>query len=240
MRAQTGLGTRVERGAKRIRVYLGGELVADTIRPLLVWERPSYPTYYLPLADVRAELVDVGETARAPRLGVARVLTVRAGGTEAAGAALHYDRSPIEDLHEAVRLDWHAMDAWYEEDEEVFTHARDPYTRVDILASSRRVRVAIDGVAIAESDRPMLLFETRIRTRYYLPKAHVRFELLEPSETVTHCPYKGQAEYWSLRDGPVDVAWSYRAPLPESARIAGLVAFYQEKADVYVDGVKQT
>jgi uncharacterized protein (DUF427 family) len=134
------------------------------------------------------------------------------------------------------------MDAWFEEDEEVFTHPRSPYTRVDILPSSRHVRIEIDGVTVAESSSPMLLFETGLPVRYYLPKPHVRLDLLEHTDTRTHCPYKGEAEYWSVRTGDAvhaDIVWSYPTPLPESERVAGLVAFYDEKVDVYVDGVRQ-
>jgi uncharacterized protein (DUF427 family) len=234
---------RVEHGTKRIRAYLGGELVADTTEPLLVWERPSYPTYYFPAVDVRTELLSPeNDVVRSPSRGDGHAFTVTAGGKEAAAAALHYGQSPFEELREAIRLDWNAMDAWFEEDEQVFTHPRDPYTRVDILSSSRRVRVEAAGVTIAETSKPTLLFETGLRTRYYIPKPHIRMDLLTPSEPVSHCPYKGQAEYWSLRIGDdfrPDVAWSYRTPLPESQKIAGLVCFYDDKVDVYVDGVPQ-
>jgi uncharacterized protein (DUF427 family) len=233
---------RVERGAKRVRAFLGGEVVADTGRPLLVWEVPYYPTYYFPLADVCAELQPDGGSVHSPSRGDARRFTVLAGGREAPGAALRYAESPIEGLRDLIRLDWHAMDAWFEEDEEVYTHPRDPYTRVDILASSRQVRVEVGGATIAESASARLLFETGLPVRYYLPKTHVRLERLIPSETVSHCPYKGRAEYWSVRapDGVHDdLAWSYRTPLPESEKVAGLIAFYNEKLDIYVDGVLQ-
>jgi uncharacterized protein (DUF427 family) len=234
---------RVERAAKRVRAYLGGEAVVDTIRPLLVWEKPYYPTYYFPIADVRMELLEAdGGVEHSPSRGDAQTFTIRAGGKEALGAALRYQDSPIDELRDAVRLEWDAMDAWFEEDEEVFTHPRDPYKRVDILPSSRHVRIEVDGVTVAESNSPRLLFETDLPTRYYLPKTHVRMELLEPTATESHCPYKGQAEWWSVRAGDKvheDLAWSYRTPLPESQKIAGLVAFYDEKVDVYVDGVLQ-
>jgi uncharacterized protein (DUF427 family) len=234
---------RVEHGAKRIRAYLGGELVADTTRPLLVWEKPYYPAYYFPVDDVRVELLEAdGEIVHSPSRGDGQSFTVRAGGKEAASAALRYEHSPFDDLRDAIRLDWSAMDAWFEEDEEVFTHPRDPYTRVDILPSSRHVRVEVDGVTLADTTKPSLLFETGHRTRYYLPKTHVRMDVLTPSESVTHCPYKGQAEYWSLQLGDrliEDVAWSYPAPLPESIRVAGMICFYDEKAAVYVDDVLQ-
>jgi uncharacterized protein (DUF427 family) len=234
---------RIEEGAKRIRAYLGGEVVADTTRPMLVWEKPYYPAYYFPVADVRAELLEAdGGVARSPSRGDGRTFTIRAGGREAPGAALRYEDSPLEELRDLIRLDWDAMDAWFEEDEEVFTHPRDPYTRVDILPSSRHVRVEVDGVTVAESTSPRLLFETGLPVRYYLPKTHVHMDLLVPTDSLTHCPYKGEAEWSSVRaNGSLheDLAWSYPSPLPESQKIAGLVAFYDEKVDVYVDGVRQ-
>lgn len=232
---------RVETGAKRVRAYLGGELVADTTRPLLVWEVPYYPTYYFPAGDIRAALIeeDGAEPQRSPSRGDAVAYSVVTAKTTAHGAALRYPESPIEELRDAVRLDWPAMDAWFEEDEEIFTHPRDPYTRVDILASSRHVRIEVGGETVAESTRPTLLFETGLPARYYLPKTHVRMDLLASSETITHCPYKGKAEHFRIEGEEKDVAWSYPAPLPESAKIAGLVAFYNERVDVYVDGEQQ-
>jgi uncharacterized protein (DUF427 family) len=234
---------RVEPGAKRVRAYLGGQVVADTTSPALVWEVPYYPTYYFPAADVRLDLLEAdGGVAHSPSRGDGRSFTVRAGGKDAVGAALRYADSPIQELRDMIRLDWAAMDAWFEEDEEVFTHPRDPRTRVDILASSRHVQVEVEGVTIAESASPRLLFESGLPVRYYLPKPHVRMDLLTPTATVSHCPYKGQAEYWSVRAGNAvheDLAWSYRTPLPESERVAGLVCFYDEKVDIYVDGVRQ-
>lgn len=233
---------RIEPGQKRIRAYLGGELVGDTTRPLLVWEVPYYPTYYFPVRDVRSELLEAESAlSHSPSRGEGRSFTVNAGGKQAPAGALRYEDSPIEELRELIRLEWDAMDSWFEEDEEVFTHPRDPHTRVDILASSRHVRVEIAGVTVAESTSPRLLFETGLPARYYLPKTHVRMDLLELTDVVTHCPYKGQAQAWSLRgdDEHASVAWCYPAPLPESQKIAGLMAFYNEKVDLHVDGLKQ-
>ncbi len=160
----------------------------------------------------------------------------------APGAAVRYPGSPVPRLRGLVRLDWDAMDGWLEEDEPVYTHPRDPYHRIDILASSRPVRVEVDGVTVAESGRPTILFETGLPPRYYLPLSDVRLDLLRPSETATHCPYKGTASYWSVEAGGrsrPDLAWSYRTPLPESVKIAGLVCFYTEQVDLYLDGVLQ-
>jgi uncharacterized protein (DUF427 family) len=231
---------RVEPGLKRVRVYLGGEVVADTKAPLLVWENPHYPAYYLPMADVRATLVPTATTKHSPSRGDATFFTVKAGAREAVDAAWQYTDSPIEEIRDHVRLDWDAMDTWFEEDEEVIVHPRSPYTRVDILPSSKHVRVLVDGQVIAESYRPWLLFETGLPVRYYFPKVDVRMDLLEPTDAITHCPYKGHASYWSLRLGDEvheDLAWSYAHPLPESLRVAGLVAFYNDRVDLEIDGV---
>lgn len=230
-------GIRVEGCGKRVRAYIGGHLVADTTTPSLVWEIPYYPMYYIPEEDVRAELKVEGPAERSAELGDGTSYTVTVDGRDVPGAALSYN-----DLPGLIRLDWKAMDAWFEEDEEVFIHPRDPHHRVDVLASSRHVRVEVDGVTVAESSSPRMLFETSLPVRYYLPKTHVRIDLLEPTDTVTGCPYKGTAEYWSVRvNGTVhkDLAWGYRAPLAESQKVAGLVCFYDEKVDVFVDGVRQ-
>jgi uncharacterized protein (DUF427 family) len=241
--AKTSRGIRLEPGAKRVRAYLGGELVADTVHPMLVWEVPYYPAYYFPVDDVRLELLaDEGGINHSPSRGDGRLFVVTAGGKRVPGGALRYEDSPIEELRALVKLEWSAMDAWFEEDEEVFTHPRDPHTRIDILASSRHVRVEFEGITVAESPSPRLLFETGLPVRYYLPKTHTRMDLLELTETVTHCPYKGAAQAWSLRLGEDvhrNVAWCYPAPLPESQKIAGLMAFYNEKVDLYIDGVLQ-
>jgi uncharacterized protein (DUF427 family) len=229
-------------GHKRVRVYLGSELVADTVRPLLVWEKPYYPTYYLPAGDVRAKLVPTGATEHSPSRGDAEVLDVVAGGATAAGAGRRYPESPIPELRDAVRLEWGAMDEWLEEDEPVYTHPRDPYSRVDVLHSSRHVRVELDGVLLAESRNPTILFETGLPPRYYLPLPDLQRELLRPSQTTTHCPYKGTAGYWSVEvNGKVyeDFVWIYRTPLPESQKVAGLACFYNEKVDLIIDGVRQ-
>ena len=236
-------GNRIEAGTRRVRVYLGGQLVADTVHPMLVWEVPYYPTYYFRLGDVRTELLEAdGGVQHSPSRGDGRLFAVSAGGRTVQQAALQYADSPIEELHDLIRFDWDSMDAWFEEDEQVFTHPRDPYTRVDVLASSRCVRVDVGGTTIAESTSPRMLFETGLPVRYYVPRTHVRMDLLTPTASVSHCPYKGQAEYWSVRAGDGvhdDLAWSYRAPFAESQKIAGLIAFYNEKVDIYVDGVRQ-
>jgi uncharacterized protein (DUF427 family) len=235
-------GIKVETGAKRVRAYLGGELVADTTRPVLVWEWPYYPVYYIPSEDVRAKLVPAGRTEHSPSRGDADVYHVQAGPATAENAALRYPGSPVTELRDLVRLNWNSMTEWFEEDEPVYVHARSPYTRVDILASSRQVRVEIDGVTVADSGQPRILFETGLPPRYYLPLTDVRMDLLRPSAAQSHCPYKGTASYWSVDTGRgvhEDIVWIYRTPLPESVKVAGLACFYNEKVDIYLDGARQ-
>jgi uncharacterized protein (DUF427 family) len=231
---------RVEQGHKRVRTYVDGEVVADTIRPLLVWEVPYYPMYYIPAADVRAKLVPTGETDHSPSRGTGEVLDIVTSRRTVPAAARRYPDSPLLELRDAVRLDWDAMHEWLEEDEPIYTHPRDPYSRVDILASGRHVRVELDGVTLADSRSPKILFETGLPERFYLPLGDLRTDLMQPTETTTHCPYKGTATYWSVRVGERtydDLVWMYRTPLPESQKIAGLACFYNEKVDLYVDGV---
>ncbi|MFE7801584.1 DUF427 domain-containing protein [Nocardia sp. NPDC057440] len=233
---------KIETSQKRVRVYLGGQLVADTARPVLVWESPHYPTYYVPLADLRAKLEPNGITKHSPSRGDATGYDVVVDGADAPGSALRYHDSPFSELDDLVRLDWNSMDAWFEEDEPVYVHPRDPYSRIDILASSRHVRVEIDGVTVADSRSPRILFETGLPPRYYLPLTDVRMDLLRPSQTHSSCPYKGTAEYWNIRVGDkeyTDLVWGYRTPLPESQKIAGLACFYNEKVDIYLDSELQ-
>lgn len=228
---------RVEQSDRRVRAMLGGEIVADTTSPLLVWEVPYYPTYYLPEADVRTDLlVETGEVRKSPSRGEATQYTVKVNGSE--GAAYAFKDPKIDEIQGHYVLVWKTMDHWFEEDEEVFVHPRDPYTRIDILPSSRRVRVEIDGVTVADTTHASFLFETGLPTRYYMPKTDVRMDLLSPTDTATECPYKGTARYWSLTVGEKtydDIVWGYDSPLPESQKVTGLVCFYNEKTDIYID-----
>jgi uncharacterized protein (DUF427 family) len=233
---------RTEPSAKRVRAYLAGRLVADTRHPVMVWEIPYYPAYYLPLSDVTAELTPNGKTEHSPSRGEAVLYDVRVDGAVAESGAKRYPDSPLPAIRDLIRLDWDAMSEWLEEDEPVYTHPRDPYHRVDSLASSRHVRVEVDGVTVADTVRSVILFETGLPARYYLPLSDIRTDLLTPSGTQTHCPYKGTASYWSVDTGRgphPDLVWGYRTPLPESQKVAGLACFYDEKVDVYLDGEKQ-
>ena len=216
--------------AKRLRGYVAGHLVFDTTAALMVWEDRPYPAYFIPVADVRAGALVPGESE-----GEWQQYTLQISGVERSKAA----RARLSgELRDRVRFEWTALDTWLEEDEEVFTHPRDPYTRVDILPSSRRVRVEYDGVVLAASARATVLLETGLPTRWYLPRVDVRMDLLVATDTSTPCPYKGTAHYWAaiIGDQQVpDLAWGYRTPLPESRRVAGLVCFFNEKVDLFVD-----
>lgn len=228
---------------RRIRAVLGGQVVVDTVAALYVWEWPHYPQFYVPLGDIADEALssqdEVTETSR----GEVRMHTLRASGLVRRSAVQVLARSPIEGLTGTARLVWGALDRWFEEDEEVFVHPRDPYTRVDALRSTRTVRVELEGVLLAESPAPVMVFETGLPTRYYLEPTGVHFEHLVPSTTATACPYKGRTSgYWSADVGGTmseDVAWTYSFPTGPLLAVAGLVAFLNEKVDVFIDGVAQ-
>ncbi|MEU8615905.1 DUF427 domain-containing protein [Actinoplanes sp. NPDC048791] len=219
---------------RRIRGMLGDRVVLDTTRAVYVWEWPPYPQYYVPAADLAPEVLIDEEQATE---GSARRVGLRSGEvTRSAAGHLHTGG----ELAGLVRLEWDALDAWFEEDEQVFVHPRNPYARVDALRSARHVRVELDGVRLAESATPVIVFETGLPPRYYLPRTAVDFTALVPSETVTACPYKGRTTaYWSVRAGGTlhaDLAWSYDFPTRELLPIAGLVSFYNEKVDIFLDG----
>ena len=255
---------RHEPTAKRIRAELGGETVVDSTRAVLVWEpRRVVPSYAVPAEDVRGELVPAGPAAAGPGgdVGVAladvtalRVLDprvpftvhsadgemvdVHAAGQHRPGAGF---RPADPDLAGLVILDFGAFDAWYEEDEQNVGHPRDPYHRIDVLPSSRPVRLELEGEVLAVSSRPALLFETMLPTRYYLPRADVTAELV-PSSTRTWCAYKGQASYFSAQVGGrlvPDIAWSYPDPRHDADRVRDLIAFFDERVDVTLDGERR-
>jgi uncharacterized protein (DUF427 family) len=231
---------RVEPSPRRVRGYLGDQLVFDTTHALYVWEVPYYPQYYVPRADVRAEFLVDDDHPQKVQFGPLRLFSLRAGETVRPGAARVFDADGAGQVAGTVRFDWDSLD-WFEEDEPIVGHPRNPYVRVDALRSHRRVRVELDGVVLADTTRPVLLFETGLPTRYYIDRTDVVFAHLEASDTQTLCPYKGTTSgYWSVRVGETvhpDLAWAYDYPLAAVAPIARMVAFYNEKVDVTVDGV---
>ncbi len=230
----------IEPVPRRIRAFVAGDRVLDTTRARYVWEWPYYPQYYVPAEDVNRDfLVDERQTDKSRR-GNARLHGLRVGETTRGSCAWWYGDDALAGLADTIRFDWAAMDAWFEEDEQVFVHPRNPYARVDALRSTRRVRVELDGTVLADSASPVLVFETGLPTRYYLNRTDVNFRHLVPSATASACPYKGRtSNYWSVRvngtDHP-DLAWSYTFPTAALLPIAGLIAFYNEKVDLIVDG----
>jgi uncharacterized protein (DUF427 family) len=236
---------RHEPTAKWVRALVDGQVVADSTHPVLVWEpRRFVASYAVPPEDVKAELVPVpaegsdGHVLLHPGIPFSRhstpgeAFTIRTPGRNLESAAF---RPADPDLGGLIVLDFVAFDTWYEEDEVIHGNPRDPYHRVDVRRSTRHVRIELDGQVLADTHRPTLVFETHLGTRYYLPREDVQVEL-EPSDTRSVCAYKGEASYWSMA-GHDDLVWAYEDPLPEAAGLAGLVAFYDEKVQVTVDGV---
>jgi len=244
--------------AKRIRALLGGEVIADTESALLVWQpRRVVPLYAVPEADLRGELEPgrTGAEGQSADGGMLQGRPVLAVGdfdlhtTPGDAVVVRSASGPVAAFRPAdpalaghVVLDFDGPDTWLEEDEEIFSHPRDPYHRVDVRRSSRRLRIERAGELLAESGAPRLVFETNLPTRHYLPREDVREELLRPSDTTTACPYKGRASYLTVAVGErvvPDLAWTYEQPVSDAADLQDLVAFFDERVDVIVDGERR-
>ncbi|WP_431038413.1 DUF427 domain-containing protein [Streptomyces sp. P6-2-1] len=229
-----------------VRGVRGSVTVVDSKHPVLVRDPDKYaPLYAFPKEDVRTDLLKPGA---APPDGATdpgkQFYDLHIDGVVVPHAAWSY---PESELEEHIAFDWFlrdgVLDHWYEEDEEIFVTPRDPQHRVDALRSSRDVVVRIDGTVVAESNRPVVLFETGHATCFYLPPEDVRMELFTPTDSRTGCPYKGFASYWTFNpegggEPRTDVAWSYEDPTGESAAIKGYLCFYTTVAEYIVDGVK--
>lgn len=254
---------RYEPSDKRIRGQIGDVTVIDSTRALLVWEpRRVVPTYAFPVEDIDGEVAaappaddidaqsaGVAAIGDAPRLAGRTVLdpsvpfsvrttdgepvTIRVAGGAGEAAAF---RAADGALAGHLIVDFDAFDAWYEEDEPNVGHPRDPFHRIDIVRSSRHVRVEHEGTLLAESTNAHLLFEPPLPVRYYVPQRDVRMDLVRPSDKRSTCAYKGHATYWAV-DGFGDVGWSYPQPLREAAEVTGELAFFNEHVDIVVDGV---
>ena len=227
---------------KRIRVMFGGETIADSTNALILHERNHVPVYYFPRANVAMDrLSRTDHFTHCPFKGDASYYTVSVGGQTAENAVWSYEHpfDECEGIGEYLAFYWNKMDHWYEEGEEVFVHARSPRVRVDILDSSREVRVELGGITVAQTTRARFLFETGLPTRYYIPRDDVIGELL-PSDLQTRCPYKGTASYHHVRVGAKvfdNIVWRYPDPVHESARIKDYLCFYNEKVDaIFIDG----
>ncbi len=235
-------GFRWEDSRRRVRVVFADTTIADSKRVMLLHEFGRLPVFYFPMEDVRMDLMEATEHhTHSPLKGEASYWTIQVGSRVAKNAAWSYP-NPLPEgpkIQGYLAFYWDQMDAWYEEEEQVFAHARDPYKRVDVLPSSRHVRVVLGGVTIADTQHPQILLETGLPIRYYIPEQDVRMELLEPTETTTRCPYKGKATYWSAKIGErvfKDIVWSYREPLPACLPIAKLLCLFNERVEaIYVD-----
>ena len=230
---------------KRIRVKSGGETLADSRAVLVLRSNHFLPVYFFPPTAVRQDMLQPSAHRGRDELGGEVVYrSLRAGGGRAENAAWSFPNphdQALAPLRDYIAFDWQAVHQWFEEDEEVFVHARDPYARIDTLHSTSHVEVWLDGAVLADSRHPVLLFETHLPTRFYIPHADVRLDRLVRSETQTRCPYKGIASAWSARrpDGSIlsDVAWEYRDPIPEIPKIKNLIAFYPDRVDeIRLDG----
>lgn len=237
------IGTRWDASQRWVRVMFGGETIADSRHVMLLRDGPYSIHYLFPQPDVRMDLLEPsGKTERSAMKGDAVFWHVRVGEKLAENAAFAYpnEKEDRPDLRGYIGFNWKQMDKWFEEEEEIISHPRDPWHRVDTVQSSRHIRVEIDGVTVAESRRPVLLFETGLPARYYLPQEDIRMDLLRPTEHRSSCPYKGYASYWTVtvsnKEYP-EFVWAYLEPFPEAGKIAGLLSFYNEKLDIYVDGV---
>ncbi len=228
---------------QRIRAYFGGEVVADSRRVRLLHETDAVPVYYFPVEDVRMDLLEENRREEAEAKGTTVYHTLRVGDDAADAAWRHVDPPASADfLEDLIAFDWDAMDAWFAEEEELEVHPKDPYHRLDVLRTSRHVRVWLEGELLAETRRALMLLETGLPPRYYIPAADVDMSRLEPSDTHTRCPYKGVASYYSVRVNDTlheDRVWYYPDPLPEAARVRELLAFYNEKVDLELDGEAQ-
>lgn len=233
---------------RRVRVRLHGECIADSTHAMLMRETGHVPLYYFPQADMRMDLFTATDHhTHCPYKGDADYWNVAAGGEVEENVAWSY-LDPFDEIPAIkgyVGLYWDRMDSWWEEDEEIFRHARDPLHRVDAILSHRPVRVVLGGETVAETTNARFVFETNHQTRYYIPREDVRMDLLSPSETRSQCPYKGVASYFSANVGGAaaathdDIAWSYPDPIPECPGVRGLICFFDENVDAtFVDGAE--
>jgi uncharacterized protein (DUF427 family) len=229
----------------RLRGFLAGEAVFDTVDAKLLYETAHLPVYYVPEEDLRHELLEPSETrTRCPHKGEASYRSARVGDRFEPDAVWSYPE-PIEPaafLAGHAAFYWQKLDEWFVEDEQVFGHPRDPYHRIDSYPTSRRVRVSVDGELLAESERAVALFESGLPARFYLPAEDVRMDRLEPSETKTRCAYKGVASYWHVWVGDTredDLAWTYENPETDGRPVRELICFFNERVDLEVDGRPQ-
>lgn len=227
---------KLEKTNRRVRGLFDKVYVFDTLEASHVWEHPYYPHFYIPTEAIKRGLLTKNESVDKEE---SAFLATLKGTNRTTDRVISFEKGPLAGL---VRFEFEALDQWFEEDMPIYKHPKDPYKRIEILPSSRTVTAKVDGVTIAESSSNMFLHETMLRTRHYMPKTAARWEYLTESETTSVCPYKGMANYYNVvvsGNEYKDLVWWYKTPTAESAPIAGHMCFYNEKVDIYIDGVKE-
>jgi uncharacterized protein (DUF427 family) len=229
-----------EPDGRRLRAFVGDTLVLDTTGAHLLHETGILPVPYVPIADLDADLLErTDTTTHCPFKGDASYWSLRAGDDVRVDAVWAYEQ-PLESapwLRGFAALYFDRVDRWLVEDEPLAGHLRDPYHRVDVHQSSRAVRVSVGEDLVAQTARPVLLFETSLPVRAYIPRGDLVAGHLAPSPTRTTCPYKGDATYWHVHAAGQrfpDAAWSYELPLAAAMKIAGYVCFAAEGVTVEV------
>jgi uncharacterized protein (DUF427 family) len=226
---------------RRMRVVFNETSIAQSDDVVLLYEPGRYPVAYFPKHDITPDALELGDRTTNHRdLGTTAWYAVRIGEREAARAAWeHTDLpAPADILQGRVAFAWHAMDAFYEEDERILGHAADAYHRIDIRQTSRELTVRAGDEVIAESHRPLVLYESGFAPRWYVPREDVNEAALEPAERQTFCPYKGLCSYYDIGDRH-QAAWSYCDAYREVDRIGGLISFEPDKVTVVIDDVEQ-
>jgi uncharacterized protein (DUF427 family) len=224
---------------RRMSVELEGSIIARSDEAMILFEPARYPVAYFPVGDIdQAALQRSDHESIHPDLGKTQWFNVVAGDGVAKqrGAWTHVDPpAHAAALRDKVAFAWHAMGAFYEEDERILGHAADPYHRIDIRRTSRHLVVRGDDRVVADTYVPLVLYESGFAPRWYVPRTDIDADALHPVEGQTFCPYKGLASYYDIGEAR-NAAWSYRAPFEEVARIADLVSFYPKKVEITIDG----
>ncbi|KAM0795356.1 hypothetical protein BDR22DRAFT_826087 [Usnea florida] len=221
---------KLEKTSRRVRALYDNLYIFDTTEAQHVWEHPYYPQFYVPSSAIKSGLLTKNEAIDDNK---SAFLATLKGEDRSTDRVLTFEKGPLSGL---VRFEFSALDQWFEEDQPIYVHPKDPYKRLDILPSTRTVTAKVDGVIVAESSSNLFLFETKLRTRYYMPQTAVRWEYLTQSDTTTMCPYKGMANYGREYK---DLIWCYKTPTLEAAPIVGHICFYNEKVDMFINGIKE-
>jgi len=223
---------------RRMRVRFGGVWIADSEDVILLFEPGHYPMAYFAKSDISPDTLQLSEhTTQHHELGSTSWYIVRAGEQIAQRGAWEHVNLPAyaSELQGRVAFAWPAMDAFYEEDERILGHAADSYHRIDIRQTSRRIVVHHDDRTIADTKRPLVLYESGFAPRWYVPRADVDESALTPVEQQTFCPYKGLCSYYDIGDAHLAV-WSYRDAYTEVRRISDFVSFEPDIVSVQLDG----